>query len=117
MSSGVLSASRVPVHSRLRSAVIDLNDRLSLTSHCATSERPLFSSVLVAGYVPPFLYGPRACASLPQRGSASGPTSTGGGSGSSMLGQPAAWLAAPTKVAASFIDWNTNGEPFSSSLV
>src|SRR5689334_782652 len=117
MSSGVLSASRVPVHFRLRSAVIDLNDRLSFTSHWATSDRPLFSSVLEAGYVPPLRYLPSACASLPQRGSASGPTSTGGGSGSSMFGQPAAWLDAPTKVAASFIDWNTKGEPFSSSLV
>ena len=96
---------------------MDLKERLSLTSHCATSDTPRFSSVLDAGYVPPFVYFPSACASLPQRGSASGPTSTGGGSGSSMFGQPAAWLAAPTKVAASFIDWNTKGEPFSSSLV
>src|ERR1044071_6106327 len=111
MSSGVLSASHVPVHLRLRSAVIDFNDRLSLTSHWATSERPLFSSVLVAGYVPPFLYGPSACASLPQRGSASGPTSTGGGSGSSMFGQPAGRLAGPTEGAASFIEREPNGAP------
>src|SRR5688572_4092267 len=117
MSSGVLSASREPVHSSFLSAVIDFNVQWSLISQSATSDPPTFSSVLLAGYVPPFVNSPSACASLPQRGSSSGPTSNGGGNGSRILGQPAAMLAAPTKVAASFIARNTNGDPFSSSFV
>ena len=86
-----------------RSEVIDLNENASLTSQSTTREVPRFSSVLDARNVPPFPKGPRSCASVPQRGSGNGPTNTGGGNGSIMSGQPAAWLAAPTNVAASFI--------------
>ena len=92
---------------------MDLSVSLSLTFHCATSDPPRLCSVLNAGAVPPLVKGPRYCASLPQRGSASGPTSVGGGSPSRMFGQPALMLATPTNSAASLIDWNTNGEPFS----
>src|SRR5688572_21368363 len=115
MVSGVLSASRTPDHWMSRYAVIDFNSSASLRLKARFSDAPQFVSWLDSGSVPLLEYGPRPCRSLAQRGSAI--MGTGPDVGNTTPGQPASWLATRGKVAASLIDANTSGLPFSSDLV
>src|SRR5262245_35331666 len=122
MGSGVLSASRAPVQSSSRYAVMDFIVHVSLRLKVRFSEAPRMSVVLYSGKVPLFRYGPAAWKSLAQRGSSIMGTEgwsgrPGGGTAPSVRpGQPASRLATRGKVAASLMAANTSGVPFSSDL-